>query len=604
MGHASASRRHGEILEALVKLIATERNPHQLISKITPDSALLKEARRIYAEDLSLPGADGARLAALCRSYQILPEYFQECLHLIVYSLGLQPSKPNYYEVLELQPGAAGEEIKRAFRRLSRKYHPDLNQDDAKAAESFRAAREAYEVLSNEKLRKQYDSQSSIPVWRDERPDEVPESVGFKWWSLRHIWYLGVPVLILIFTCFWIDYDYLLTDRYYRVKQTTEQKQGENPFPGIKAIDRELKVARNSNPAASAVPPKTSDENKPKDVIEEGSERRPQAPLETSDKKPAKNAQAEPAQMSKKDETPPPLLAEPAETEREPSVNVPLTADEIPSPVPVSQPIAVSNVPGPGELQEAAPVKMEDKAPSAEPLAEIGDRPDRTIEKSGVKKKDGVSKPVSGEESGRAKPQEGAGVRSGPKKAADIDSSAMPKPTPKRGDAAHPGVAVEAAGDVQRLEHSQTVPGKRGIESPGIKDKQTLPNDLNTKAADFISRYAHAYEDKNLAKFLSFFEANAVENGTSLNGLTTVYLDNFKRAEWIRYRIHAVDFSSMEGGVRVSGNFRLAVKFSGESAAESKGVILLELVFKDGDFRIKRLDYTFKDSVKIPGDAG
>ncbi len=591
MGHASASRRHGEILEALVRLIATERNPHQLISKITPDSALLKEARRIYAEDPADSCADGAGLAALCRSYQILPEYFRDCLHLIVYSLGLQPSKPNYYEILELQREAADEEIKRAFRRLSRKYHPDLNQDDATAAESFRAVREAYEILSNEKLRKQYDSQSSIPVWRDERPDEVPESVGFKWWSLRHMWYLGVPVLILLLACFWIDYDYLVADRYYRVKQTTEQKQGENPFPGIKSIDRELKVARNSNPAASATPPKTSDENKPKDVIEERSEKQPQVPLEEPVKKPVKNGKAEPA-----------------ETDRGPSVNVPLTADEIPVPVPipapVSQPIAVSNVPGPGELQEAAPVKMEDKAPSAEPLAEIGDRPDRTIEKSGVKKKDGVSKPVSGEESGRVKVQEGAGVRSGPKKATDIDSSAMPKPTPKRGDAAHPGVAVEAAGDVQRSEHSQTVPGKRGNESPGIKDKQAVPNDLNTKAADFISRYAHAYEDKNFAKFLSFFEANAVENGTSLNGLTTVYLDNFKRAEWIRYRIHAVDFSSTEGGVRVSGNFRLAVKFSGESAAESKGVILLELVFKDGDFRIKRLDYTFKDSVKIPGDAG
>ncbi len=66
-------------------------------------------------------------------------------------------SKRDYYEVLGVERTADENTIKRAYRKLAMKYHPDKNPDDAKAAESFREVTEAYEVLSDAQKRSRYD---------------------------------------------------------------------------------------------------------------------------------------------------------------------------------------------------------------------------------------------------------------------------------------------------------------------------------------------------------------------------------------------------------------------------------------------------------------
>ncbi len=65
--------------------------------------------------------------------------------------------KRDYYEVLGLQKGATEVEIKKAYRRLAMKFHPDRNPDDATAEEKFKEASEAYEVLSDAEKRQAYD---------------------------------------------------------------------------------------------------------------------------------------------------------------------------------------------------------------------------------------------------------------------------------------------------------------------------------------------------------------------------------------------------------------------------------------------------------------
>src|SRR5215210_4793083 len=61
------------------------------------------------------------------------------------------------YKVLGVGKEASQEEIRRAYRKLARKYHPDANREDPRAEERFKEVQHAYEVLSNTEKRREYD---------------------------------------------------------------------------------------------------------------------------------------------------------------------------------------------------------------------------------------------------------------------------------------------------------------------------------------------------------------------------------------------------------------------------------------------------------------
>lgn len=65
--------------------------------------------------------------------------------------------KRDYYEVLGLSKGASDDEIKRAFRKLAMKYHPDRNSGDKEAEEKFKEINEAYGILSDPEKKQKYD---------------------------------------------------------------------------------------------------------------------------------------------------------------------------------------------------------------------------------------------------------------------------------------------------------------------------------------------------------------------------------------------------------------------------------------------------------------
>jgi DnaJ-class molecular chaperone len=72
----------------------------------------------------------------------------------------------DYYKILGVARGASADDIKKAFRKLARKYHPDVNPGDKKAEEKFKEINEAYEVLSDPDKRKKYDTLG--PNWQEQ----------------------------------------------------------------------------------------------------------------------------------------------------------------------------------------------------------------------------------------------------------------------------------------------------------------------------------------------------------------------------------------------------------------------------------------------------
>lgn len=678
-----SSRRRNGTLEALVRLLADEKNLHRLIAKIASDSVLLREAQRLDAETRSNSASDEHReyLLRLCQSSQVPLDHLKERLQLVLSSLGLTSPELNHYEILGLEPNAAQEEVKKAFRQLSLKYHPDLNPDDADAARSFRTVHKAYEVLSNEERRKRYDSSLAVPRWP--APEEELTSVR-KGWRFRQAWHLGIPILILLMACFWIDYEYLLTNRYYQVKQAGEQMKDENPFPGVKSIGT---APLPESTAGGGVQPQEKPEG------EQGAQIAPEQDATFSPRDAQPNDEplikvrpevAEPVHPASSPSGASPEqgnsslgLDVPAETPPERNVPQPVEkpehheetmlamAPELTSKSDNASAPRDERVPGGGaptpptgegtgaprnkaETVEARPdekttvarstiletAALEDQgqnrvgrsAPdgarrqllSSQDTGSVKRKESKDRQAGGEKKREdgtaeikpasrkaGVDRGAADKPAGSESTQSGKSLNKAGRQAAGVDRAAADKP--QKDGVLQPGTGSTRAGkqgpaagtgDTFQLARTEDLSAKSAKAGKTRGEQRFSTEEVTARAGEFIRRYVAAYENRNPSGFFNLFEPDAVENGESLRHLFSVYVTNFRRAQRIHYRIRPASFRLAGEKVIVSGSFEMAVKFEGEPMVESRGSILMELVMKEDDFRVKSLTYNYWESVK------
>ncbi|TNM95831.1 dnaJ (Hsp40) homolog, subfamily C, member 5 gamma b isoform X1 [Takifugu rubripes] len=110
----------------------------------------------------------------------------------------LSTAGDSLYKVLGLEKGASADDIKKAYRKLALRHHPDKNPDNPEAAEKFKEINNANSILTDENKRKIYDEYGSMGLYAAEQFGEE----GVKYYFLMSkCWFKALLVCCSIFTC-------------------------------------------------------------------------------------------------------------------------------------------------------------------------------------------------------------------------------------------------------------------------------------------------------------------------------------------------------------------------------------------------------------------
>ncbi len=538
-----------ESISRLVRVIAGEKNPHFLISRVAADARLLELVKKIHGEaGAAAHSPVKSSVTALCETNHITPEFFWERVRLVAYTLQLAPEgeDDDLYATLQLERSATREEIKAAYRRLSLQHHPDRNPGDPQAVEAFMKIHRAYQVLSQEKSREEYDRKLTVPLWNEgysHSREESPKPQRPPLHRYSRLWPLAIPVVAFLLLVLFVDFQNVQTRKYYEKQRQAAHRDVPRADPAGQAKTPEMdSLGASSSPAWLNARLKLL-ELKSRVVV-------PAAAI-------------------------PDLLARlPSPTG--PLIRTPLEFEQLAAEKPMTLASTLKKLPASSSAQEK-------ERPPAHSLSsaqkESGSRlpgtpspaPEKVIQQT-VPQARAAPPPVRRGDTGTA------GRQGTARHSAALQKDQKSEESPSSPSNGRDRIPPESP--------SRVTPSKPGVQMVSVEE-------LQRRLETFLHRYTAAYSARESSRFFSFFEPDARENGELFSSLKPLYVENFVRAEHIDYEIKMDRWRTSSQGIALSGHFSLSVKFFGAKPHTYRGTVHMVLSQKDRSFRVKTLDYRY-----------
>ena len=527
-----------EQIGRLIQMFAAKAATDDLLILIAETDGLLEACKRLLAE--AKDPVTAAWLQSECEAAKTRPDQFLAEIEAILTVIKPGQEHTDLYALLELEPGAGREAIKRNYRRLSRRYHPDTGGNEGDE-DTFIRITQAYQRL----MASAETTETELPTPRREnshwRNSVVAGSSDLRrTQKRRNVVVVALLSLALIFVS-------LLAARTYnsRVMMTGLKNKGvafvpPTPTTAATPTPKSPEVQAKQPDHAAATPTPKSPEGQAADVgCAARTDCTPSAPTIA-----ASTNQTEPTTKPTAGATPSPNLADEHTTRPD---RIARTNDH-----PTDQPAYHLAPEKRKKILARAAIAAEHRSKTPETPPAV---PDKKLASATTEK---IPSAVPD------------------KKIA----SAAPETTPPAGQTTQPTRAAAAP--------SPEKPAVATTSATTRNDQQLARKRVDT----FLNSYTTAYEQKNLMAFSRFFTVNATENGKPLNDVLSAYAELFHSARTLRFTVSPNKYENEQGQLLLRGRFSIAMNFEDGVSRIGQGEITFRLT-DTNPVQIRSLHYTF-----------
>ena len=571
-----------EQIGRLIRRFAAKAATDDLLVLIAETDGLLDACKRLLAE--AKDPVTAAWLQSECEAAKTRPNLFLAEIEDILTVIKPSQEHADLYALLELEPGAGREAIKRNYRRLSRRYHPDTGGNEGDE-DTFIRITQAYQRL----MASAETTETELPTPRREnshwRNSVVAGSSDLRrTQKRRNVVVVALLSLALIFVS-------LLAARTYNSRvmmtglknkgvafvpppQNTMSKTPPPKSPEGQAADVGCAARTNCTPAPTTTTAAT-DRAVPTT--------KPTAAATTPSSDLPDEHAASTGRIAPTDTTPSgPTIA--AGTNRTAQTTTPTTAATTNQTEPATKPTTAAT---------PSPNLADEHTTRPDRIARTNDHPtdQPAYHLAPEKRKKILARAAIAAEHRNKTPKPPPAVPD--KKLASATTEKMPSAVPDKKIASAAPETTPPAGQTTQPTRAAAAPSP---EKPAVATTSaTTRNDqqLARKRVDtFLNSYTTAYEQKNLMAFSRFFTVNATENGKPLNDVLSAYAELFHSARTLRFTVSPNKYENEQGQLLLRGRFSIAMNFEDGVSRIGQGEITFRLT-DTNPVQIRSLHYTF-----------